>query len=74
MKDETGSDWDEKDDDSAFDLEARICSICGGQYHGFGHNAEPVNSGRCCDLCNGIVLERRLDNLNQGRPRDYKAS
>lgn len=30
----------------------QICSICGKEYVGWGNNAEPVNSGRCCDNCN----------------------
>ncbi len=33
------------------------CSICkeniGTQY---GHNAQPVADGRCCDVCNDIVV------------------
>ena len=33
-----------------------ICSICGEVYKGFGNNAEPVNSGRCCDECNSAVV------------------
>ena len=29
------------------------CSICKGEViDKFGHNAEPINSGRCCDICN----------------------
>jgi hypothetical protein len=37
------------------------CSICGHPYEGFGHNAQPVNDGRCCDTCNThIVIARRL--------------
>ena len=43
------------------------CSICGhpidiqfGTWKG-GHNAEPVNSGRCCTRCNDtVVLPRRI--------------
>ncbi len=27
-----------------------------------GHNAEPVNSGRCCDECNWmVVIPKRLE-------------
>ncbi len=26
------------------------------KYVRFGHNAEPVNSGRCCDECNSLVV------------------
>ena len=43
------------------------CSICGLaidiQIGGWseGHNAEPVNSGRCCSDCNAmVVIPRRL--------------
>ena len=26
-----------------------------------GHNAEPINDGRCCDICNDtIVIARRM--------------
>ena len=33
------------------------CSIC-GEEHGdrYGHNAEPINSGRCCVVCNATVV------------------
>ena len=45
-----------------------ICSICAGPIvaepiSGWagGHNAEPVNSGRCCRECNDtVVLPMRL--------------
>ena len=33
-----------------------ICSICGQPGHGFGHNAQPVNDGRCCNECNTTVV------------------
>tara|TARA_R100001015_G_C4633978_1_gene199682 strand:- start:3516 stop:3722 length:207 start_codon:yes stop_codon:yes gene_type:complete len=47
------------------------CSICekeiekkyhnGEMYWDSGHNAEPVNSGRCCDKCNAnVVIPTRL--------------
>jgi hypothetical protein len=45
------------------------CSICEGpiQVHGTwtqGHNAQPVNDGRCCDDCNAqVVIPRRLVDL-----------
>ena len=42
------------------------CSICkkeiekkyhnGKMYWDSGHNAQPVNSGRCCDKCNNEVV------------------
>lgn len=38
-----------------------VCSICGKKTTGHGNNAEPVNSGRCCDECNTtIVITERL--------------
>ena len=41
-----------------------ICSICGKKYRGYGNNAEPVNSGRCCNECNIlIVLPARMNLL-----------
>jgi hypothetical protein len=38
------------------------CSICGQPLVGDGHNAQPVNDGRCCDVCNAtIVAASRTD-------------
>ena len=44
------------------------CSICGGiikkEESGWdgGHNAEPINSGRCCVFCNDtVVFKRRIN-------------
>lgn len=36
----------------------RICSICKTQFHGFGHNPEPIRDydDRCCDDCNQTVV------------------
>tara|TARA_R110002020_G_scaffold148779_1_gene324805 strand:+ start:1384 stop:1848 length:465 start_codon:yes stop_codon:yes gene_type:complete len=42
----------------------RICSICNEAYSGYGNNAEPINSGRCCDPCNQQVIIERLNNYN----------
>lgn len=50
------------------------CSICGKQiekkynngkmYWDQGNNAQPINNGRCCDLCNNTkVIPARLKNL-----------
>jgi hypothetical protein len=33
-----------------------ICSICQKGFTGYGHNAHPVNDGRCCDACNASVI------------------
>lgn len=43
------------------------CSICQKEIennNGWdkGHNAEPVNNGRCCDVCNAtVVIPARLN-------------
>ena len=49
-----------------------ICSICGEIIDGYGHCAQPVNSGICCDKCNNEVVMPRivaffnaLENLDQ---------
>ena len=40
------------------------CVICNGRIFGFGHNAEPVASGVCCDICNDTkVIPTRINNL-----------
>ena len=37
------------------------CSICGAIFHGYGHNAQPVNNGRCCERCNReVVIPTRI--------------
>lgn len=39
----------------------QVCSICGYRYVGFGHNAQPVNDGRCCSDCNWMyVVPKRM--------------
>ena len=39
----------------------KTCSICGGKYRGWGHNAWPVKDGRCCEACNWTcVIPERL--------------
>lgn len=46
----------------------KYCSICQGpidvQLSGWadGHNAEPVNKGRCCSACNtSVVIPARIN-------------
>jgi len=47
------------------------CSICGGEITpepvsgwALGHNAEPVNDGRCCTVCNDlVVIPARLNRM-----------
>jgi hypothetical protein len=49
-----------------------FCSICGepneewGGSGFYGHNAEPINDGRCCGRCNGThVLPARIQIIQQ---------
>lgn len=38
------------------------CSICGEAIGDGGHNAQPVNSGRCCEHCNAnVVIPARIE-------------
>lgn len=41
------------------------CCICGKEYAGYGHNAQPLQDGRCCDKCNKKVIVARIKNLTQ---------
>jgi cytochrome c len=41
------------------------CSICHQEIGLGNNNAEPVNSGRCCDDCNWmVVIPARMARLN----------
>ena len=71
MRDESGYDWDDNPNPQ-IDVKVELCVICGATYHGFGHNAEPLKTGRCCDRCNVLVINRRLENLSKGLPRDHR--
>ena len=36
-----------------------------------GHNAEPINSGRCCGMCNDMVVTpRRISEYIERRSND----
>ena len=36
--------------------DVKRCSICSRRFTEWGNNAEPVNSGICCDRCNSNVV------------------
>ena len=37
------------------------CSICNNKINDkYGHNAQPINNGRCCDDCNNLVIMERI--------------
>ena len=43
-------------------LEEQKHPITGNVFFNKGHNAKPVNDGRCCDVCNDtIVIPRRME-------------
>jgi hypothetical protein len=46
------------------------CVLCRKKYSGFGNNAMPLASGRCCDKCNMHVIMARFDMIQD---RDYMA-
>ena len=51
------------------------CSICGdiiGKFsgsRGFGHNAQPINDGKCCDECNNLVIIERIKEMSNDNAR-----
>ena len=45
-----------------------VCSICFGKFTEFGNNAEPINDGRCCDDCNMMVINARINNSRNRHP------
>jgi DNA-directed RNA polymerase subunit RPC12/RpoP len=49
-----------------------ICSICKNEIDGFGHNAQPINDGICCDECNVKVIKRRLFDLIMMKKKENK--
>lgn len=37
------------------------CVICGKEIVGYGNNADPIKSGRCCNNCNTLyVIPKRI--------------
>ena len=40
------------------------CQVCHSKGNtGYGHNAQPLVDGRCCDDCNNAVIAYRLSQL-----------
>jgi len=43
-------------------MDDRTCRLCGLPYERIGNNPAPLaTSGRCCDACNEVVIETRID-------------
>jgi hypothetical protein len=58
-------------EDRSMSEENKQCSICFRRYTEFGHPAEPVRSGRCCNVCNNLVVMRaRLRAMREARERE----
>jgi hypothetical protein len=48
-----------------------ICCICGSSILEESHNALPIRSGRCCELCNwSEVVPARITSFRQRRLKD----
>jgi hypothetical protein len=45
-------------------MKVKECSICEREIKGKSHNAEPLSSGICCDLCNTLVVQKRLMDIH----------
>ena len=45
------------------DIKMNSCSICSEEIEGYGHNAQPINDGRCCDGCNNLVILERIERM-----------
>lgn len=52
------------------DLPTYVCSICGKTFTGYGNNAEPINSGRCCNSCNQLVILERIKQMQERRSKE----
>lgn len=48
------------------------CVICGKEFEGYGHNAEPIKIGVCCDDCNNKVIAIRMLEFLTNRTRKVK--
>lgn len=50
-----------------FDGREFRCSICRGQFMGYGNNGQPLVNGRVCDLCNMFVIQHRIQLVIGGK-------
>ena len=49
------------------------CSICKEDMFGkFGHNAQPINDGICCDDCNTLVILERIREMSNDNARSTR--
>ena len=51
------------------------CSICENTIKDkYGHNAQPINNGRCCDDCNTLVIIERIKDMSSSRSSTDRAT
>ncbi len=43
------------------------CVLCKLPIFGFGHNAEPLAQGKCCDACNVKVIQTRMTTTSKSK-------
>ena len=49
------------------------CSICKeDMFDQFGHNAQPINDGICCDDCNTLVIIERIKEMSNDNARSTR--
>jgi len=47
-------------------MASKKCCLCGKEIIGYGNNAMPLISGRCCDKCNIQVIKMRIKKSYRG--------
>ena len=49
------------------------CSICKNTINDkYGHNAQPINDGICCDDCNTLVVLERIREMSNDNARSTR--
>jgi hypothetical protein len=52
----------------------KTCCVCGEEYTGYGHNAEPLAEGRCCTNCNTEVIMARIERFSHSPFPKFKSN
>ena len=51
----------------------KTCCICGMPITGFGNNPWPIKEeGECCDICNRLVVAKRIENYERRKKSESK--
>ena len=49
-------------------IDDRACCLCGLPYQRIGNNPAPLSlRGRCCDACNEVVTQARIDPMGMAK-------